>query len=324
MTTGAQETVTAEGLFERLFLPLYPESATADLARARQTDANPARNPTIFAHLEEAADLFVKSAPRTLGANLDLDYSDASVHRLSASLTREKRDAWARAGAPGTSDNELFNVVVHGAAYVGACIVRGHGGTWSARSPLWESLVDLSSRAGEAKLAVFHWWLKSLGDSALASAATASGPLTLADRYRTHVEIPRAQPENLPVFIVGARNLPRLSKVRYAMFHKYIKANLPELRDLGAHFPSPERFEELSFKWIDFRLLGDGRMVLLVGLTEHGAHLMWLDSAGFIKSAFYPAEKFPEPVVRIADEKIQLLVSLGGKTLTHEMLWWGP
>src|SRR5690606_27451989 len=135
---------TAEALFRDVFLPLYPEDAKSDLGRARSTDANPANNPSILAQLAEIADTFVAVAPTALGApDLALDYSDASVHRLSALLTPDRRDALIEKG-------ELGNVVIHGAAYVGACVVRNHGATWSVRRPLWESLVRLTSRAGEA------------------------------------------------------------------------------------------------------------------------------------------------------------------------------
>ena len=43
-----------EELFVRYFLPLYPPDSRANLARARATDANPGRNASILAHLDEA------------------------------------------------------------------------------------------------------------------------------------------------------------------------------------------------------------------------------------------------------------------------------
>jgi hypothetical protein len=303
--------VTAEEIFRACFFPLYPEDAR-DLAVLRATDANPANNPAILAHLDEAANVFVAQAARAFGADIDLDFSDASVHRLSTALTTSRRDAWMRAGDGAA--NELFNVVAHGAAYVGACIVRAHGGVWSVRRPLWESMVRLRSRAGEAELAVFHWWLKSLADDADA---------TLADRYRAHVEVPCARPEGLPR-IATDRSLPRISKVRYDVLYKYIKAHLPELRDLGEHFPSPERFDAYAFKWLDLALVGDGRMLVMHGPSEGGVTMFWLSAAGFEKSAFWEADGFPEHRVKIDGEKIAVIVSYGGKVVTHEMLWWGP
>jgi hypothetical protein len=308
--------VDAEELFVRWFLPLYPPHIRADLARARAEDANPARNPTLLAHLADASDGFVRNARALFGEDLGLDGTDASVHRLGAALTRERRDAWAAQGTPGTPESVLFNVAVHGAAYVGACIVRSHGGQWGVRRPLWESVVRLVSRAGEADLAVFHWWLKSLADDA-------SGA-TLGDRYRAHVEVPCARPEELPVLVEGTRALPRLKQPRYDLLHKYLRSHLPEVRDLGAHFPSPERFEEYAFRWLDFHVLGGGRMVLLAGASAHGLHLFWVSTAGFEKSAFYACEAFPDPVVRAENDRIVAMTSEAGATRMHEMLWWGP
>jgi hypothetical protein len=308
--------VDAEQLFVRFFLPLYPPDARADLARARAEDANPAGNPALLAHLADASEGFVRNARALFGEDLVLDGSDASVHRLGAALTRERREAWATQGAPGTPENVLFNVVVHGAAYLGSCIAGNHGGRWSVRRPLWESVVRLASRAGEADLAVFHWWLKSLADDA--------GGATLGDRYRAHVEVPCARPEELPVFALGARSLPRLKQPRYDLLHKYLRAHLPELRDLGEHFPSPERFEEYAFRWLDFHVLGGGRMVLLAGASPHGLHLFWLTAAGFEKSAFLACEAFPDPVVRVEKDRVVAMTSEAGEARVHEMLWWGP
>ena len=112
------------------------------------------------------------------------------------------------------------------------------------RRPLWESVVHLTSRAGEATLAIFHWWLKSLADDALDASSSVAVATTLADRYRTHVEIPCARPEDLPLIAAGERKIPRLAKVRYDTLYKHLKAHVPELRDLGEHFPTAERFDQ--------------------------------------------------------------------------------
>ena len=312
--------VTADALFREHFYPRYPDDAKADRARARETDANPAKNPSLVAHLDDAARIFAARADAlfagqgaaSLGA---LDFSDASVHRLSVALTRARRDRWAR------GDGELFNVVVHGAAYVGACIARNHGATWSLRRPMWESLVRLRSRAGDADLPVFHWWLKSLADDALAS----SGGYTLADRYRTHVEIPCTRADELPLIAAPDRVLPRIAKsVRYDVLYKHLRAHLPELRDLGEDFPSPERFAEYGFKWMDLSLVGGGRMLLMNAQGEHGAHLFWIGAHGFEKSAFYPSDAFPDHRVKVSGDKLQIIVSVDKKMVVHEMLWWGP
>jgi hypothetical protein len=310
-------TVTAESLFQAYFWPLYPADVRDDLAAARRTDANPAANPAILAHLGEAAAVFEKMAPAVFGEDLGLDRSDASVHRLSRALTTARREVWASHGAAGTPDSELFNVVVHGAAYVGACVVQAHGGAWSVRRPLWESFVRLTSRAGEAELAVFHWLLKSLADGD-------EGKTTLADRYRTHVEIPCARPEELPVIASPDRKIPRLAKVRYDTLYKHLKAHLPEVRDLGADFPSAERFDQYEFAWLDFVLLGGGRMLLIHGPGEGGVHLFWIDAAGFHKSAHIPSDKFPAHVLKVSGEKIVVVLSVQEQQTITEMLWWGP
>lgn len=311
-------TSSADSLFRAYFLPLYPDDAKRDLAAARATDVNPAGNGAIFAHLDEAAALFAARAPALFGADVALDFTDASVHRLSAALTRERRDAWAATGAAGTPESELFNVVVHGAAYLGACVVRAHGGAWSARRPLWESVVRLRSRAGEGDLAIFHWWLKTLADEDFEQG------ISLADRYRAHVENPTARPEELPIIAPPDRRLPRLVKPRYDTFYKWLKAHLPEMRDVGEHFPSPERFEELAFASLEFAMVGGGRMLLVSGANAHGLHLFWLTATGFDKGAFFPADSFPEPKAVVQGETVRAVVSSGGKQLVHEMLWWGP
>jgi len=306
--------ITAEDLFRDHFLPNYPEDAKADLGRARTADANPAKNPTVLAHLGEAAEVFVALAPTALGvteSELGLDFTDASIHRLSHALTPERRERLLER-------KELFELVVHGSAYVGACIIRAHGGVWAVRRPLWESLVRLSSRSGEGELPVFHWWLKSIADDAAA---------TLADRYRTNVEVPCTPVDQLPVFLGTTRELPRLKRPRYDVFYKYLKAHLPEVRDVGEGFPSPERFEELRFEHLSFLIVGGGRMIVMHGANAHGLHAYWLGKDGFEKSAFWPADKFPEPILRQHPkdiEKLEVAISHDGATRSFELLWWGP
>lgn len=308
--------LTAERLFERWFLPAYPPDARADLAGARAVDANPAKNPTILAQLDEAAEIFARLAPAALGApDLVLDFTDASVHRLAPLLTRARRDAWMAAPSP-AEPPMLVTMVTHGALYVGACVVRAHGGEWLARRPLWESPVRLVSRAGTGDLAVFHWWLKALSDDEIDESR-------LADRYRTHVEVPTFDEARLRVLAPPDRRLPRLTKVRYDLLYKHLRAHLPELRDVGADFPSPERFDEIGWKHLDFALLGGGRMLLLHGPGAQGLHLVWLDADGFVKSAYFPADPFPAPLVQIDGDKLRVILSVQKREEVHEMLWWG-
>ncbi len=321
--------LSVDARFRGHFLPLYPLDAQQDLARARAEDVNPAKNPATFAQLDDAAAVFAKMAPATLGLTDDalrLDFSDASLHRLSAQLSTERTLRLASRGAQGTADNVLFNFVVHGAAYVGACVVRNHGGEWSVRRPLWESVVRLRSRAGEADLPIFHWWLKSL--------ASPEGDLphtTLADRYRAYVEVPCATPESLPILAPPDRALPKLSKgIRYDVLYKYLKAHLPELRDVGEAFPSPERFAAYEFEQLSFSLVGGGRMLVIHGHSKQGLHAFWLTKEGFEKSAFWPCDAFPAPLLRVKpktdseEEKLEIVLSQDGTARAFELLWWGP
>jgi hypothetical protein len=304
----------AAELFERFFAPVYPPDALADLAKARTTDANPAQNPSILGQIDHAAEVFARLAPEALGApDIALDYSDASVHRLGAALTRERRDRWLAS----TDDPPMIvTFVTHGTLYVGACVVRRHGGRWQVRRPLWESLVRLESKAGTSDLAIFQWWLKALSDEEIDEAR-------LADRYRTHVEVPTFDADRLPVIAPPERRIPRLAKVRYDTLHKHLRAHLPELRSVGDDFPSPERFEEMGFRSLDFLLLGGGRMLLLHGAAEHGVHLMWLDAGGFVKAAYYPADRSPAHGVEVDGDKLRVIVPIHGEVQVHEMLWWG-
>jgi hypothetical protein len=313
------EPLTAERLFQAFFAPHYTPEAISDLGRTRALDANPAANPAIAAKLDELATVFARLAPEALGkADLDLDRSDASVHRLGAALTREARDRWLASTQTGGGGAPpmIVNVVTHGAIYVGACVVANHGGIWQTRSPLWESLVRLDSRAGTSLLHPFSWWLKALSDDEI-------GEPRLADRYRAHVEVPTMYPEALPVIASPDRKLPRLHKVRYDMLYKHLRAHLPELRSVGDDFPSPERIEELRFKWLDFVLLGGGRMLLIHGPAEKGVHLFWLDLTGFQKSAYYPADAFPEHVVQTSGDKLRVVLPVNKEMRVHETLWWG-
>lgn len=334
--TAPEVALSAERLFHDAFLPLYPVDAASDLSRARTEDANPSGNPSLFAHLAEAASVFAHLAPRILDADLGLDFTDASVHRLSAALTRETRDRLLRDSNLGSSDSTLFNLVVHGSAYLGECIVRTRSAAgssslragirtredvdarWLVRRPLWESLVSLRSPAGEAELAVFHWWLKALSDDGVDGKVA-----TLADRFRAHVEEPTRDVDAMPAFLLAERRMPRLAKVSYHAFYKYLRAHLPEIREVGADFPSAERFDELELKWLEAHIVGAGRMALLAGASKHGVHLFWLDQNGFNKGAFVPADSFPEPVVRVENDRVRVLVQQDGTSTMREMLWWG-
>jgi hypothetical protein len=315
MTDAARQEWSAERLFETFFRPAYPPDLRDDAAAliaARSIDANPAKNPRFLAELDEIADVFARVAPAALGkTDLALDRSDASVHRLSAAIDRPARDAMIANGS-------LVNVVIHAAVYVASCIVKNHGGVFAVRRPLWESLVTLESRAGIGDLSPFAWWLKALADHEI----DRNG---IATRYRVHVERVMARPEELPPIVSQRpdRKLPALKSVRYDTLHKYLVAHLPELRDLGRDFPSPEQFAELGFLSLEFQLLADGRLLLMHGRGKAGLHLLWLDHAGFSHARFFPADPgAPHAVVHEGD-KLRVTFELNGKPIEEEMLYWG-
>jgi len=305
-------------IFQRFFAPLYPAEVLAQLDVIRATDVNPGKNPSLETPLREAAQVFAKLAPNAFGEDLRLDFSDASIHRLGHALTREVRDRWfdeSQKVSDGTPPI-LVQVVIHGAAYIGECIVQNHGGSWRLRNPSWESLVRLSSSAGVGDLAVFMWWLKSLAEDEIERPG-------LADRYHQHVEVPTFDASKLRVIATPGRRLPRLSRVRYDTLHKYLKAQLPELKSVGDDFPSPERLAEMDFRWLDFALIGDGRMVLMHGPTKTGVHLFWLDADGFNKSAYFETDEPTSYVLEVDGDNLVVTMPFEGHTTRHEMLWWG-
>jgi len=60
---------------------------------------------------------------------------------------------------------------------VGRCVVRNHQGVWRVRRPFVGEFGASSFAAGDADLAIFQWWLKSLSDPEI-------DRTTLGDRYR--------------------------------------------------------------------------------------------------------------------------------------------
>jgi hypothetical protein len=306
-------------LFDVWFRPLYPTDLRHDdaaLFAARARDANPGKNPRLYGELFEVAEVFARLAPAALGKqDLVLDYSDASVHRLSEAVDRAARNRLIAASKPGDPDALFSRFVIHGALYLGGCVVKSYDGKWGARHPLWETVVRLESRAGIGDLAPFHWWLKALSDNEIDRGG-------LATRYRQWVE--RANPADLPPFITVKtdRKLPTLSKVRYDTLHKYLVAHIPELKDLGRDFPSPEKLDELGFLSLDFVILGEGRMLLMHGRGRNGLHLMWLDHQGFSHAAFFPADPGAPHSVTIEGDKLIAKFEHEHLPITHEMLWW--
>lgn len=317
----AADAWTAERLFETFFRPIYPPDLRADpaaLVAARSIDANPAGNPRLVADLDDVASVFSRMAPSVLKRDLALDRTDASVHRLGAAIDRPLRDRLLSASKPGDPNAPIVVFVVHGAVYVGASIVASHGGLWGVRRPLWESVVTLESRAGKGDLSPFAWWLKSLADAEIDRGG-------LSIRYRTHVERATARPEELPPILTEKldRRLPPLKVVRYDLLHKWLVTHLPEMRDLGRDFPSPEQLEEIGFLTLEFMLLGQGRLLLMHGRGKAGLHLMWLDHAGFSHAMFFPADPGTPHSVQLEGDKLVVRFELNGAPIEHELLYWG-
>jgi hypothetical protein len=120
------------------------------------------------------------------------------------------------------------------------------------------------------------------------------------------------------------RRIPRLAKVRYDTLYKHMRAHLPELSDLGEHFPTAERFAELGFEHLEFLWLGGTRMLLLHGPAKNGVHLFWLDQRGFAKAAFYPADRRSEYELAIEGDSLRVNLVFQGSPAEHITLWWGP
>lgn len=308
--------MTPELLFKKHFEPLYPVGE--ELEALRERDANPAGNPAIVAKLLELATTFEKLAPIALQKpDLVLSRDDASVHHLAVLLDRAARDRWASETREDGAST-LAKVVVHGAVWVAACIAetRPDKARWRVRNPLWESRIELTSAAGVGELSPFMWWLKALSDEEIERPS-------LGDRYRTHVEVPTFDAASLPVIASPDRRVPRLAKVRYDALFRHLKAHVPEIASVGDDFPSPARLDELGFKWLEGRWLGQGRMLLLHGPTQGGVIAMWMSKAGFEKSAYFESDPGSSHMVDVDGEKVRFVVRSGGKDVLHEMLWWG-
>ena len=311
--------LSPQSLFESVFWPLYPEDVRKDLQAARQSFINPANDCGMTELIDEIAEAFKQLAPSILGIpGSALDDTDASVHRLGAALTREARDRLLRERTLGRHRTPLLAMIaIHGTLYVGRCIVANHNGQWLVRTPLWESTVRLQSALGDAELAIFQWWLKSLSDQEV-------DRLPLADRYRTYVEVPCFAADALPLLVRSARRIPRLKRPNHADLLRHLHHYAPAIRQLGPDFPTPERLAQLQLAWLDFQWVGQGRMLLLHGPSPaRGIHLFWLSGDGFFKAAFYAADDPSAYQLSENGQVLRLTIRAGGDQKTHAMPWWG-
>ncbi len=308
--------MTPEALFRAHFQRLYP--VRESLEDLRESDVNPGGNPAFTERLETFADTFQRVAPVALcKPDLVLACDDASVHRLGVLLDRETRDRWA---AQTLEDGAtlLSKVVIHGAVWVASCVVRTRPdkARYLFRNPLWETRVELTSAAGIGELSPFMWWLKALSNEEIDRPS-------LGDRYRTHVEVPTFDASSLPVIAPPDRRVPRLAKVRYDALFRHLKAHVPEIASVGDDFPSPARLDELGFKWLEGRWLGEGRMLLLHGPTQEGVMALWMSARGFEKSAFFEVDAGSSHMVDVDGPKVRFVIRSSGRDVVHEMLWWG-
>lgn len=306
------ETLTPDALLARWFWPHYPPDVRAAPFLHRDVDANPGGNPALVAPLAEAAELLVAQSPQLFGAALTYDRD--GVATLARGLTRDARDRWIARSDPRTPDNLFFNVVVHASAFLGEVIVRGYGGRWELRRPLWESVVV---RPAGGAIAPFHWLLKSLADDAI-------DELPLAVRWRLHVEMPALDPSSLPV--LSARALPPIKGPTYHLWVKYMRQHLPAMRDVGEGFPSPEAFAARAFSVLTPTLLHGGRVLCLHGQTAGRAELpsavevMWLTADGFDHADVIPCDAAVPYFGRaVTDERLEISVSWQSRPHTHRL-----
>ncbi len=309
----SDDPVTAERLLARFFWPHYPPDVRADPERFRHLDANPAGNPRLDAMLPEAAEVFVANAPALLGVAPGFD--DDGVGAVARALTRARRDAWLAAPDAASPEGELFNAVVHASAFVGEVIVRRHGGRWSLRRPLWESVV--MRREGGA-VSPFHWILRSLADDAI-------DDVPLAVRWHLHVVMPGADPSAMPVVTEAAR-LPTLKAPTYDLLVKYLHQHLPALRDVGEGFPSAAEFTAKRYASLGFTPMHGGRVLALHGQAPPAAEgpstveVMWLTASGFDHADVLPADPdVPYFARAVTESLLEVTVAWKGKPLTHRI-----
>jgi hypothetical protein len=304
--------------FHRVLAPLYPKDLRDRPASNRVMPVH-SELSQIHSQVDSIAETFKRLAPSLLELPAEsLDDSDASIHRIGLALTRERRDALIATAADGGEQPSLLAMlIVHGSVYTCRCIVRNYGGLWLFRQPLWESAVSLRSVLGQGELNPFSWWVKSLSDEEV-------DRLAFADRYRSYVEVPCFNVDAVPVLLQSERAVPKIMAPGYEQLFHHLKAYVPEIRQPGPDFPSAERFADMDFAWLDFLWVGVGRQLLIWGPAKRkGTHLFWMDKNGFVKSAFYQSDDFPETVVRLKDDWIQIIVSMQTELKVHEMPWWG-
>lgn len=332
LSSRKMESSSAQALFERWFLRHYPEEVRRDYHRAIGTDANPANNPSIAAHLTEAAELFARNAPALLGTELTFD--GAGVARLAKALDRDRRDRWLSQSTPEDPTNVFFNAVIHGAIFVGECAVRAHGCRWSARNPLWESRVERFVRDKESRKAIgpfspFQWVLKHLDDREIAESR-------LADRFRVHVEFATADVESYPQ-VVSVSKLPKLdggkSPIDYDLLVKYLHKHLAAITDLGPLFPSITEFQSIGYRSLGFEVFHEGRVIAMHSLftppdadpheSTSTVDVYWLTAQGAQRIDRIPCAAHPPYFARKTGDVLEVTTASNNKPRTHRIGYRG-
>jgi len=308
---------SSDELFHRFFWPHYPPDVRAQPDKFRDHDANPAGNQALVDQCRDAAEKFVRNAPVLLGC--ELGWTAEDVSRLSHEIDRAKRDAWIAASEASDPGNVLFNAVVHAALYVGEVATRAHGGRWTLRRPLWESVVALTSEIRAARaFAPFHWLLKHLSDDEIDRG-------TLADRFQIHVAFPSTDPSALPV-LTTRTSLPSLRAPTYDTWVKFLQTHVPSLRDLGVGFPSPSEFTHRAFARLDVHSLHGGRVLALHGMSPATSErpawveVSWLTAHGFHHADAFPCDPTPPYFARVlGDEALEVTFAWEGRPRTHRL-----
>ena len=104
----------------------------------------------------------------------------------------------------------------------------------------------------------------------------------------------------------------------------------PELRDVGADFPSPERFDEIGFKHLDLVLVGGGPDAPPPRPGRRGLPPLrcgWTASGRFVKPALLPRRRLPGAASCRSRATSSRCAPPSGSAEArgdvHEMLWWG-
>ncbi|MDP3275128.1 MAG: hypothetical protein Q8Q09_08040 [Deltaproteobacteria bacterium] len=312
--------IDAQQWFERWFYQHYPSEIRSRYLDAMTEDANPANNPSLYAHIADGAERFVHNASALFDVTLTFD--GEGVAKLARALDRTTRDRLANSSDPSDPSNALFNTIVHGALFVGECAVRAHGCQWSARNPLWESRVRrfLPGKSPKelAPFAPFQWLLKHLDDREIDDSK-------LYDRFKLHVEHGTLALDRMSV-LTERNSLPSLKHPAYDTLIKYLHTHLPSVRDLGGAFPTASEFTAIAYDTVGFEVLEQGRVIAMHGMyvpSDHDAQstvdVHWLTSEGVLRIDRIPCDRKPPHFARRTGDHLEVTYAHESKPRTHRL-----